>query len=1179
MKKAILFLILLVFCSLAFSQQPEGPVFYYDDSGKVEIDRDWAAYLIPPILNNNLDGSLSSLAFQSSRTGKYFFDPVTKKTVLLNVSEGSVYRIIKNENEFSPYWIGIKDISKYESAREGTSRPTEVEVSIGFIPKMFSVWYLDSKEFPFVEFDCNPGALYDAALELSVEEKKSCSNEELYGNTVTVELVSVNEDNTVSLEVEFEESQDYKILIPEAKRTAQRSFSFEADTELGSAFKNKLEGFPLFVKYYGGELLGKPSIEFYFVPNLESFGLEHTYIDKDYILAPNSLKSEEIGGGMLEVSFSLYEPFVRYIEKPAVQETPLRPEEEGLLEVFVNNEIFDYLKEGKIIGLAFNEKGKGFPLSLNEGKKTLEGMVPKGIYYLNLRPKDSMFKEWVSENFLVELNPTLKKFSKEIVVKRDTVTVTVEMSKELIAALDSAGVTPKVEIEGKEIEVPFTTVDSDTTSYREWFFPTPVGADTGITIPKIPGTTKAWVWGEEVFEDTTAKVPPEIVEEGAEITPKEKFEVTFLIGKENYNLLEQEEFTEVIKMQVLKGNKHSYIISEDKVNRDRFKVENLVKGNSYNLIISKPDKLYFNYLYPTKFKSEFEPPRHPIDQQFDGLVIDLRNERFALSDSFLLEAPLKSIQEEIFNWSKVPLAETGFENLQIASVDVNGKKYYVEKKEGVPAHIVYLPKGTETLEIELEGYSDRNTFFYVGKPVSVPPLKTNAPNQANIGLIDESKPVLSMGKLNAGVIFSIENYSGQNIVIEGWDGTPFHVYVCQDKTEDGKCDLWFDAAKNQRGGATFVEPNYEAASIEVRLEPETPKGKARVEVGIPESVDICPLDFLEMEIDYCDIPVEIKEKIAEEVEKKVCTTGKFECTIIGNNVTINLDIGEVNLNIGKIEFKIDNVIYTTSPVSKKVELKEGETKKISLKVKAEKKGEIRYERFGEKPSTDCIAAMENAEKYHSFIVSHSSEFDPNLIRAVIQAESFPPWDPEGTGDGGTSLGLMQISEDNLKNLIGSDWEEKWMDPEENIKAGTKFLKEKETEVNNLGCKKEELDKVLPASGEAKATWRNALTIALYNGRPGIATCTEIKDNNNPDKPTFTRETHVPKVLAWYRVFAENYGKKADLGDDYCKPTTTETGTIIKPPPKVVACDKCNSIQECLACVDFKFVSGIFETSN
>jgi len=1221
----------------------------------------------------------------------HYWDSKLQQTVLIDAQQGSVYRIAKNSEEYSPYWVYIKSVDYFSS-------PKKAEISVGFVPVLDNFSSSD-----FVEFECDEGILADNSMELyDIDTKRveSCSSKELDGSKVFVNLVSVNSNNSVSLQVYFIESEKNK-KIPEITKS-NGVYSFEPSKEIPKIYK--LKSIPVYFTYYGSkkdvsnEELIIPRLEFTFVPDYTVFSsdlfdkivitnsgfFKETPVEEQgtaflpnkitfSLNETNNLIGVPVLGSALDSCFSFNQETAKNeinwdcaamtilntiksnssdsVDSSALQSlgntgttTLIKPDTVSF-EGLIGSLLFDSVNAGEIKAKLIDSAGKEIPVVWDSSKLKVIGEVKPGPYALRLIQDSEervagLLSEWTSDIFTVpSYNPVFKDFSQEVeemkvdtgkatVIWPDSVCDTLIFSGDILIVKDLSGKEIKTDltltklptVKCNSVPAPkYSCLPSHESTYVCDYPQIPEGCDSVSVEDSACDSTFLFPLGEsfslslrdsefigpyqtEISAGDTIVAPDSIVKQNPVFNPNEFFEVTFLIGKENYNLLGQEEFTGVIKMIELKGTKNSYYIVEDISKGDRFKVEHLVKGNAYNLIINESDSTgYYNYLYPVEPRLN---PRLAIDSQFSGLTIDLRNESFAKTDSFILNSSLPSIQEKVFDWSKVPLAETGFKDLQIASVDVEGKKYFVTKINGAPAYYVNIPKDAKTIEILLEEYKRiRKGFFSIGSvgKVQVPDTK-NALNYPSRGLI-----AVDFSEAKNGLTFAIDSFlenENTGITIDNWDGTPFQFYVCQDKTGDNKCDLWFMEGTSQYG-ATFVEPNFEAASIEVRLETVSAE-KAEVHMILEYDLgENCPVIPEPVEDSLCGDLDEINKAVGAEsvswITKALYNLGFYDLMIwwyapnseeegkivvegITEPKTISTDSTKTEIEIGDKKAEMEITHEKDS-----VEVKPGEQTELNVKVKVTLKTTTSqgYERFGEQ-SSDCVIAMNNAKKFEAEIEKYSSDYsmNSNLIRAIIQAESSFVSDAIGPDESGndSSYGLMQIHKTNLGNwtdIFGSDWKttESWKDPEKSIKAGTRYFNSvsfsdsAENWINNLGCNEKELNTVLPATGITNATWRTALKIARYNTSPENISCNEIK-------AVSTRETYVSKVLAWFRVFEENYGMDSS-NPDYCKPTKigAGTGTVIEPPvQEITSCNSCKTIQECLACIDYKFVSGIFQAS-
>ncbi|MBU2100963.1 transglycosylase SLT domain-containing protein, partial [Candidatus Micrarchaeota archaeon] len=755
--------------------------------------------------------------------------------------------------------------------------------------------------------------------------------------------------------------------------------------------------------------------------------------------------------------------------------------------------------------------------------------------------------------------------------------------------------------------------------------------------------------------------------------PEEDFKLSIIIGKDNYALLEKNNWQGVYVYSLDSSHKDerwyinkAYLFSPDSLTKDRLIIL-LSKGTEYNFVVEESDNTRsFNY-----YKEAVRIPSsgQPITDSMTEL--DLTGYSFANTKSALISGPIagkaqqavslasisvesgiiqlqidlgnypltqaqkQELNQQIIDELKsslsssckvtepakeqiscpegsyqiadgtifIPLAGTpGFliipdkkliqvsktapatvkltaqpagnlTNLQVKSVNgltctPNNKNNFVCLENKVP-HIVYLAKGTKQIEIELQDYSNEKMFFAVGEKGKVKQPSTTANNSSDYPSASVSNSIVEFDAFTAqfknGKYFSIDSYSGQKIVLNNWDETSLEFYACQDKDADNKCDLYY-VNGTEKHGATFIEPNYEAASITIKS--ESKKAVVKLNLNLPE-----PVLYLD----------EFIQESLNEIEGQLEGQG-ITCTPSGEG-TLECDEGNVYLNNFSLETPQGNFNAAPQQGSGGTLIIEGREIEVTITLTPESQGQqtttVRIS--DQPPSQDCIIAMDNAEKFEAEIEKYSEIFsmDPNLTRAIIQAESSFKANAIGKDSSGekSSYGLMQIHESNLTawtDIFGSGWSttETWKDVNKNIQAGTRyfnsgnFLGSLEKWVNNLSCSQESLSTVLSGSGEVQATWKTALKIARYN-------CSQVSCDSIGCSTT--RETYVPKVIAWYRVFAENYGKKAELGKDYCKPTKIVSTGVVPPIETPAACSTCNTIVECLACVDYKFVSGIAKT--
>jgi len=225
-------------------------------------------------------------------------------------------------------------------------------------------------------------------------------------------------------------------------------------------------------------------------------------------------------------------------------------------------------------------------------------------------------------------------------------------------------------------------------------------------------------------------------------------------------------------------------------------------------------------------------------------------------------------------------------------------------------------------------------------------------------------------------------------------------------------------------------------------------------------------------------------------------------------------------------------------------------------------------------SGECKQMIPLAKKYEKELAAGNKIFDNNYIRAIITVES--TWNPEAKNI--SSYGLMQVTETNLKTgpYPSKPWGnvfDKWNDPTTNIERGTKLLDEYFLpEIVKKNCS--DKDVVMP---NFDYDWDDVLFTVAYTAGPGNIGCNNIPVSIGTAKP---RE-YVEKVMAWDRIFTENYDKGPTVSD-YCKPTeiiTPSTQPPVQPPVTAPSeCSNCSSVEQCLACVDWKFVAGVFKAS-
>ncbi|MFH1545445.1 MAG: hypothetical protein ABIE23_05185, partial [archaeon] len=179
--------------------------------------------------------------------------------------------------------------------------------------------------------------------------------------------------------------------------------------------------------------------------------------------------------------------------------------------------------------------------------------------------------------------------------------------------------------------------------------------------------------------------------------------------------------------------------------------------------------------------------------------------------------------------------------------------------------------------------------------------------------------------------------------------------------------------------------------------------------------------------------------------------------------------------------------------------------------------------------TKCVEAMENAKKSSDIIDAKAGSMPKNLLRALVEVDG-------------------------------------WENAEEKIKQKTDPYTTYSKEIQELNCPSGSI--VLSNSGDAKANWNTALIIARYDTVKENVKCDEISLQS-------TREEYVPNVLAWYRVFTENYGKEGQEG--YCKSKGFIEPVEGGPSEEIIKkCSQCNSVDQCLACIDYRFLFGVFK---
>ncbi len=977
------------------------------------------------------------------------------------------------------------------------------------------------------------------------------------------------------------------------------------------------------------------------------------------------------------------------------------------LRIIVGPENFERHRLGIVNLRLYNEDTKNYEeLQLSSYDNAVVAQVFDGSYRLKAvsGPKYPEYKNWESELIKVYSAKTIN-LSDKIDIERDTVKITIKVSEKVLDVLQSKlplsdGVEKRaVKGEQGKYELILSRWKGDS------------GDTLTLRIPKTT-TTKLYTKTVPVDRDYSFSISDgEILEPEKEVVQEETFTVTFLIGPENYTVLNNAGW-DVVNFTSASGKT---AIIDYKGKTSDFTAE-LVKGEKYSFSIEKKSGYTVFYKYPKA-----------IDERFS--TVDLRGELFGASDSglwdstFSLNGPADQLGFGIYEIKTNKLgvvvpgpvigafissgtidADSGFvapiipevtddsgkeikpieipaysqyppppadalataevitfpvpkgdtvivsvpatdttnavqeivvvdeertivvlDEEEVVRLSTSAEKYKDFQvglvnglgctnadficKENKPPHIVYLdiPENQTAINVEitLQDYKAGETvFFSVGEKGKVTQPSTSKANSAQEFIPLTVSPPLTGIELDAssaeiknGKKFSVDSYNGEKIVLKNWQGETFEFYACQDKTGDGKCDSYY---KNgvESTGATFVEPNYEAASITI-----TKFKDVLIEIAVADFRDICisrePLE-----------PVCLSdEEILEEAQKEFCppqtTVGPDSCVLDEDkkiliieyfNKKFSLETPEPELlepiiiEMPDVIIQKGDTIYIINNFSQTIRTERGE---VSLEVA---KQETERKDIEEKKRQTCIAAMKKAheEKYATPIKDYSAEYEvnPNLLRAIIYAESSFKEELETPDGKGYSYGLMQINdnpdvEGDIEKYFGEDWKTngKWQTPANNIEAGLKHFTEFRNQID-ARCSSDVLSTPLTASA-ATATWGEALTVAAYNSGLGDPLYSRV----DCDKIVIddTREIHVPRVIAWARVFAENYDLET-TDPDYCKPTITKvvepvdicithptSPECIKPTPE--SCKKCNTISTCLACVDYKFVSGVFETSE
>ncbi len=1147
MKKIVFVLFLVLFSSIVFSEVYSN-VFYYDSLGQAQIKPDVSAGIISDTLLKNAGTAFSLASYQASFAEQYYFE--NNNTVLLNVPAGRAYRLIKNENEFSPYWVAVNSVSG-----------SEAEFLVGFVPE-FS--YISSKSRMIV-FDCDQGFLSDSALEISEGQSKSCSSEDLFGAQIKITVVSVDSDNrNVSFSIEYSERLKE---FPLALNSEENKFTFNfSEKEL------KLEGLPFYVFNFGEDVYKKiPSLEFSFIPNYK----ENTdFFGKALILTDDFIVYSWYGSANL-VNFSVKPHLIDSLSKPPSKQNVLSRMKKTNQRTLLLYPALKY-SEADLSKLDFSllemPEEQETNTELIQSGETLLAEVQQGEYKVKVQPKycikpgvfDSDCPEWVSEKFVVETQPTQIDLQ-DTQFDFDSFKFDLVMTSDVFSALNQAGTESiVVDDSGNKIEAEFLSArkggfaeeylnelygmnkwcnfqENTFCSEKENLIVSPVKV-SGIADSYKIKILESYLTNafEEKITENTVVIPENVIKT---VIPTEKFKVKVFVGKNNFDLLDSLNWEQIVFVDSAES-KSDFTVIEKNEKENSFTVE-LTKGKKYDFFILFSEK--------TRLWGYYSRTNKLIDETVSE--IDLKDVVFGKSSSVLDKS--KTGEKLLFFKNLSRENPAVYENLQVKSV--NNKT--VTKLKGVPSYYVELPKETQTIEILLENYeNDRQAFFSVGETGKVIIPETTKTNFTSIYPNIDGLLEFDFSEIENGKTFSVKSFplnEQMKITVNNWDGSTLQFFVCQDKTGDSKCDLiGYSSDGKEILGGTFSEPNFEAASIEVRLSSEPEPVLAELDVQIKT---LC----VKPDEDSCVVPEDIKNKAEDKIREEICK-GKSVCNTMGD--VINVDAEKINIESIIVEGTV--YIYNFKPDKSSVVLSEGKKETVVFEAQvSEKKTTVRTG----KQSTECVNAMQDARDFESEINKYAEkyEIDADLIRAIIYAES--SFDPEAVGDEGTkkSYGLMQLYEDNLDNwsdIFGLDWKENgtWKNSEKNIEAGTTYFRELEEKFESA-CDSE-LNTVLPSTASAKATWKNAITVARYNS--SSAGCTSLGKAGD----------YTAKVLAWFRIFTENYGRKNELGEDYCKPTETKVVSV-KPVEEITvieACETCKTIRECLACVDYKFVSGIFE---
>jgi len=190
----------------------------------------------------------SSIAFAQAN---HYWDLDSKKTIIKDVQKGYAYRIIANENEYSPYWVSVDEI------REKT-----VIISIGYanlLDKELKLKSVPGKEFVNF-FNCGQKKSYSGQVTLSENDYSwTCDDEgNLFGSEITVQLVELAsgvidqygvKTNHASLNVIYSEPEKVSFqsaIVPKIKEGNYKGKYLVEVTSENLAKPFKLEGLPVY---------------------------------------------------------------------------------------------------------------------------------------------------------------------------------------------------------------------------------------------------------------------------------------------------------------------------------------------------------------------------------------------------------------------------------------------------------------------------------------------------------------------------------------------------------------------------------------------------------------------------------------------------------------------------------------------------------------------------------------------------------------------------------------------------------------------------------------------------------------------------------------------------------------------------------------------------------------------